>query len=179
MLALREPAKYAQDKVDSTISRLEEIVVSLKRHRNSLSPIGRLPDDILGNIFTQYCLDARSLSKYHIVTDFCSRWRSVALDTPSVWSRIVLTSASPWLVDTVLCRSKATEITIYLDGWVPDASWDVVKPHCNRIAAIICLRHGSKREDITPTLAKKIPYSPCPHHPCQRSKHSFSTRPMQ
>ena len=137
LLALTEPAKHAQHTVDSTISRLEEIVVSLKRHRNSLSPIGRLPDDVLGNIFTQHCLDARSLFKYLIVTDVCFRWRSVALDTPSVWSRVVLTSASPWLVDTVLRRSKATDITIYLDGWVPDASWDVVKPHCDRIAAII------------------------------------------
>ena len=137
LLDLTEPAKDAQAIIDLTISDLEEVLSSLKRHRNGLSPIGRLSDDILGNIFTQCSLDSRSICDCLTLTAVCSMWRSIALETPRMWSRVVVSESSPLLVDMCLRRSKATEVTIYLEGWVSSESWDAVKPHCDRISTII------------------------------------------
>jgi len=137
LLELDSPQREAQDTIDSTISHLEELVLSLKRHRNELSPIAKLPDDIIGAIFVQHSLNANKLFESVKVAVVCKRWRIVALQTPGMWSTIAIGELTPTsLVETVLSRSKSTEIALCIDGWVQGESMDAIRPHRDRIATV-------------------------------------------
>ncbi|KAE9390779.1 hypothetical protein BT96DRAFT_796016, partial [Gymnopus androsaceus JB14] len=84
------------------ISRLQSRILFLERKRGRLearlkeyasliSPIRRLPDDILSVLFEQYCIDSEqqfpTLGPFKL-SAVCSHWRSIVLSNPSIWSRI-------------------------------------------------------------------------------------------
>lgn len=74
---------------------------SLEHLRSLLSPIRRLPMEILGEIFHLACTylpmqDSISLSSAPLlVTHVCSTWRSVAISKTSLWSFIAVRIADP------------------------------------------------------------------------------------
>ncbi|KAJ7483482.1 hypothetical protein FB451DRAFT_991164, partial [Mycena latifolia] len=64
-----------------------------------LSPLRRMPPELLGEIFSwtlpsvQEALGRRRFQDKHspwVFTQVCHRWRAVALSTPSLWSQIVI-----------------------------------------------------------------------------------------
>ena len=92
--------------IDVEIKQIEGILNSLKRKRTHiqesiddfntiLAPVRRLPMDVLGVIFT-YCLathrnSVMSASEAPILlTQVCHDWRSIALSTPQLWSRLYI-----------------------------------------------------------------------------------------
>ncbi|KAJ7236067.1 hypothetical protein B0H12DRAFT_1027081, partial [Mycena haematopus] len=75
-------------------SRREHSIEDIRRGRAILSVIRRLPSDILGEIFPYTVPDY--VPRNHRATDsspwvygrVCSRWRTLSLSLPTLWSRI-------------------------------------------------------------------------------------------
>lgn len=96
-------------KLDVDIDRVQEVLKQLSRRRDEisehimnhsalLSPVRRIPDEVLGEIFI-YCLprfEKKGRQKSSFLHDqapillgqICSRWRTVALSTHVLWSFI-------------------------------------------------------------------------------------------
>ncbi|PPQ95683.1 hypothetical protein CVT26_008335 [Gymnopilus dilepis] len=109
---------------NQSITNLELELRALKSKRKQLrstaleeyliitSPIRRLPDDILSEIFYQ-CIHSHrnplmSASEAPVLlTRICSRWRSVALSSPELWARLHI----PFCDNYLLCDA-ANEPTI-------------------------------------------------------------------
>ena len=109
---------------NQNITNLELELRALKSKRKQLrstaleeyliitSPIRRLPDDILSEIFYQ-CIHSHrnplmSASEAPVLlTQICSRWRSVALSSPELWARLHI----PFCDNYLLCDA-ANEPTI-------------------------------------------------------------------
>ena len=102
--ALRAKPLEEISSIDVEIERTECILNSLKRKRvhiqesindfnTILAPVRRLPMDVLGLIFG-HCLTTHrnpvmSVSEAPILlTQICRDWRSIALSTPRLWSRL-------------------------------------------------------------------------------------------
>jgi hypothetical protein len=107
MLSLSEEAHVRSSywKANSNISRLDVQINDLLLRRRALcnyrqmlvtllSPIRRLPPELLGEIF-RYCLpqnyDEKGAHKAVMLpSHVCKHWRDVALSTPTLWTNIVL-----------------------------------------------------------------------------------------
>ncbi|KDQ10102.1 hypothetical protein BOTBODRAFT_190709 [Botryobasidium botryosum FD-172 SS1] len=89
----------------------------LAARRNKLSPIHRLPDEILSDIFEfatgfdKYwrptCVEPLTLSQISM------RWRDVALRTPRIWA--LVKSFNYFLAELFVARSKTTPLRIQLE----------------------------------------------------------------
>ncbi|KAJ7114154.1 hypothetical protein C8R43DRAFT_935280, partial [Mycena crocata] len=101
------PMKEAQD-LTTEIARLQDIVEKLTAKRDGLtefveshlafvSPVRKLPHDILGEIFVA-CLPTDRYPILHqrdsplLLSHICSDWRSVALSTPRLWEALHITT---------------------------------------------------------------------------------------
>ena len=109
---IQEVISYAESdlyKVGNEIDRVQEILSQLCRrrdeisehisnHRALLSPVRKVPDELLAEIFT-YCLPQFSEKKMKnnsflrsqaplLLARICSRWRTVAISTQRLWSFI-------------------------------------------------------------------------------------------
>jgi hypothetical protein len=99
--------------IDRDIARLEENIRALKSHRNELSPISRLPVEILCNIFSFIVNDRNIYSCPKSWTNFSQvsqHWRSTALGAPELWTEIPL--SYPRWAQEMLIRSKMANLTI-------------------------------------------------------------------
>ncbi|THV00263.1 hypothetical protein K435DRAFT_558724, partial [Dendrothele bispora CBS 962.96] len=100
---LRLPEQELQN-VDEEIARLDTLLIDLRsrkeklvsyihKHRQLLSPIRRLPPEIIAELFT-CCLPAahpptRDLSEPPLLlTLVCKQWREIAFSTPCLWSAL-------------------------------------------------------------------------------------------
>ncbi|KAK7685299.1 hypothetical protein QCA50_011662 [Cerrena zonata] len=103
---IAEADEEAQRKIENDIDHYLQIVIDLRRRRNSFIRINRLPPELLSEIFS-FCQDgswdtewkpsytyqlmrvAHAL-KWTYVTAVCHHWRQVAVTTPSLWAHINL-----------------------------------------------------------------------------------------
>ena len=80
--------------IDREIARLKESIRALKSRRNELSPISRLPAEILCNIFSliedNIFSSGRSPKSWTNFSRVSQHWRSTALSAPELWSKIPL-----------------------------------------------------------------------------------------
>ncbi|KAF7356579.1 F-box domain-containing protein [Mycena venus] len=102
----------AQRTLDLEIRKYQDSIRGLQYRRNALSPIGRLPPEMLSRIFL-FCSDPESLSWIKEVSHICRHWRAVALGCPNLWS--VLVFAQPKWADEMLKRSKMAPLTVKAD----------------------------------------------------------------
>ncbi|THU78886.1 hypothetical protein K435DRAFT_699142, partial [Dendrothele bispora CBS 962.96] len=104
--SLLHDAEKDLDDYDTEIARLETAISLLKRkracleghmvkYRSLLSPIRRLPPELLSLIFllcrgeleNRFILyESGTKMPAVVLTQVCTGWRQVALDTPSIWS---------------------------------------------------------------------------------------------
>ncbi|KAG7087225.1 hypothetical protein E1B28_013207 [Marasmius oreades] len=73
-------------------SRRDGLTKSVAKYRSLLSPIHRVPEEILAHIFS-FCCDENILDSgcppfVLTASTVCGRWRDVVLETPSLWSSI-------------------------------------------------------------------------------------------
>ncbi|KAJ3532459.1 hypothetical protein NMY22_g7736 [Coprinellus aureogranulatus] len=93
MVALTTPA---QRDLDARICALEKEIVELKRSRNDLSPISRVPAEILCEILL--AATGPLITERELRTDgymktlcfVCHTWRKIALACPQLWAEIDL-----------------------------------------------------------------------------------------
>ncbi|KAJ7114031.1 hypothetical protein C8R44DRAFT_676471, partial [Mycena epipterygia] len=96
--------------LDGEILRLQDRLKKLEEERaplaiyhaqnnGILSPVRRLPPEVLGEIFSWTLPSARDAllrrrfdtkNSPWVLTYICGRWREVALSTPSLWSLVVI-----------------------------------------------------------------------------------------
>ena len=99
------------DRLQGSIRNLEDSIQALKSRRNALSPISRLPVEILCNIFSLSILCSpvcpESWTNFSQVSH---HWRSLALGAPELWTNIPL-RYSCWAQE-MLIRSKRAKLTI-------------------------------------------------------------------
>jgi len=104
--------------IDRDIARLEESIRALKSRRNELSPVSRLPVEILCNIFSFVVNDSdanisirvRSPKSWTNTSQVSRHWRSTALSAPELWTDIPLNY--PRWAQEMLTRSKMAKLTI-------------------------------------------------------------------
>ncbi|ESK88759.1 hypothetical protein Moror_17147 [Moniliophthora roreri MCA 2997] len=153
---LLEPAKelHALDEQIAQLqARRDKLKSFIDNHRALLSPIRRVPSDILREIFVQ-CLPKDHLPTHNIhqapllLTGICRSWREVAITTPRLWNRIhivfrypcsppvtdffrSLMKANTEGLDLWLERSGTMPLTLSLNAHTPFASnetrWTVIE----------------------------------------------------
>ncbi|KAF8159443.1 hypothetical protein B0H34DRAFT_703478 [Crassisporium funariophilum] len=106
------PADDARLLIDQEIARLEDAVRALRFRRNTLSPISCLPPELLSRIFSSIENRKFLTKKYRWIqfSQVSSHWRSVALNSPTLWTNIPL--ACPLRMEEMLRRSKMANLTV-------------------------------------------------------------------
>ncbi|KAL0569779.1 hypothetical protein V5O48_012190 [Marasmius crinis-equi] len=82
-----------REKLAKLQARSDQLEFLITQHRALTSPMGRMPDDILREIFVRCLpievLPARDLSEApFLLTRICRSWREVAITTPALWNSI-------------------------------------------------------------------------------------------
>lgn len=171
---------------DTEISRLHSMIIHLENKRGQLkrrmegyqslvSPIRRLPTEVLTNIFFRCCGNnelTHSAGEPWLTSALslgmvCAYWREIMLSTPQLWSVISITAHfHPYttrprieLLDLYLERSRQLPLTLVIDdgpeGGLPDEVIDRLVHHSHRwrdVEASLGLEHKS----LVP-LANKLP----------------------
>ncbi|KAL0960138.1 hypothetical protein HGRIS_011774 [Hohenbuehelia grisea] len=125
------PATQAQKAIKDEIVQYTTRIQSLKSQWNTLSPISRLPDDVLFEVFKDivwidtnfdlfgwgedhYGHDAEAHRRVRCpsFTQVCHRWRQLSLDSPSLWQYISLTHPSKWMMEQIR-RSQSQPLTLW------------------------------------------------------------------
>jgi hypothetical protein len=110
------------------LADLRRKTIQLKRARNDLTPLCRLPDELLGRIGV-YCAmeDYPSIVPIGIfrILSVLSRLRHVLFHTPEIWSHIRLDCAA-YLKAGFPIRAAAHPLHIYSSIWPPH-HWDFLK----------------------------------------------------
>ena len=110
-----DPLTETRSIIDREITRLEESIRTLKSRRNELSPISRLPVEVLCNVFSLIENDGifhlnRSPESWTNFSQVSRHWRSSALSAPELWTKIPL--SYPRWAQEMLIRSKMAKLTI-------------------------------------------------------------------
>lgn len=110
---------------DKEISRLKALLISLENQRaeteayekdfqSLLSPIRKLPIDILEHVFLQFCISAKGFSSLPlgapalILSSVCTHWRSTCLSGSELWSYIAVDTTYAGFSDAVVLPSVKT-----------------------------------------------------------------------
>ncbi|TFK59829.1 hypothetical protein BDN72DRAFT_851031 [Pluteus cervinus] len=157
-----ELVQSERDHIDARISQLELAVVILKKRRNFLSPVSRLSVDVLLNIFECVQNDNEDeffnvtyprrrasspsflfpLTWIRALTHVCSRWRSLALDTATLWTNITFRNNSVRYATEMLTRTRGARLSIIisLESVTQEANstllWNTLKAQMPRIRTL-------------------------------------------
>ncbi|KAJ8456671.1 hypothetical protein ONZ45_g18627 [Pleurotus djamor] len=135
----------AQELIDKEIALLEATIRDLKTRRNTHSAIAHLHDEILSLIFAA-CQFNPSKSWFPI-NQVCTHWRTVALNTPQLWTEIVLDDRDVELTWPNLWLQRAKSVPLDVTCYIPsprddsDAFWSLITQilssnHCIRVFEI-------------------------------------------
>lgn len=148
----------AQARLDDEIAALTSVLCNLRTQRNTFSPIARLPPEILASIFI-HCAQSYKKNRHTgsgvpdwvNVSYVCRHWRDVALDCPTLWSFLFV--SSHYWTNELLARSKAAPLKVCVDSEYPKQPKELnllekVAPQAYRIQDL-CMR-------LTPREAERI-----------------------
>ncbi|KAE9402002.1 hypothetical protein BT96DRAFT_879853 [Gymnopus androsaceus JB14] len=95
----------------------DRLVVHLRDYSALLSPIRRVPNDVLCVIFGHYCRSYKTARAPVKLASICSHWRSVVISTPSLWSNFTFSSVPGLpprlpLIELILDRSRQQPLEI-------------------------------------------------------------------
>ncbi|KAF8805504.1 hypothetical protein BYT27DRAFT_7339708 [Phlegmacium glaucopus] len=112
-----DPLDEARRIIDRNITRLEESIRSLKSRRNKLSPISRLPPELLCHVFSfiedRAMLQNRRPETWINFSQVSQEWRSSALSASALWTHIPI--HYPRWAEEMLLRSKMAKLTMQVD----------------------------------------------------------------
>ena len=120
-----DPLDEKRNTIDRSIARLEESIRALKSRRNELSPISRLPVEILCNIFKFSEGRARRPDSWTNYSQVSQHWRTSALNAPELWTNIPLDY--PRWAQEMLIRSKMANLTIRSKPSLKESAIETVK----------------------------------------------------
>ncbi len=118
MKAVVSASQVARRDIEDDIERHAWAIINLKRRLNTLTLLAGLPTEILSEIFLHLARDSYenqqqfTYPSYPLrsLTWICHSWREVALNSPRLWSYIVLTHRR--FVSEFLARSKSAPLWI-------------------------------------------------------------------
>jgi hypothetical protein len=133
-------------------------------HANLLSPINRLPPELLTEIFLLWTREASDVS---VIAAVCNRWRKLALSTPQLWSTIRIglhkenSHSQAKIVQTWLKRSAMCPLSLTLEQEVGDGSdshpvINVIIPHSHRLEYLSISIYGDMIRALSP-LKSQLP----------------------
>lgn len=96
---------FIDDRIEHLVTQLRE----LRRQRNLLAPVNRLPPEILLTILV-YCRDGGSYPTWITLTHVCSLWYHIALSSALLWN--TLDFRYPKLYTEILRRSRGIELHV-------------------------------------------------------------------
>ncbi|KAF8556006.1 hypothetical protein OG21DRAFT_1507098 [Imleria badia] len=118
----------AQAQIDEEINARYLPICALRTKRNALSPISRLPDELLATVFILYARQ-NHISEWAKVKTFsvapapvppwvrvsyvCRRWRTMALGCPTLWTYVFFASRT-WMT-VLLRRSQMAPLRVGFD----------------------------------------------------------------
>ncbi|KDQ57790.1 hypothetical protein JAAARDRAFT_35480 [Jaapia argillacea MUCL 33604] len=117
----------ARGNIDTEIDRVTLYLCDLRSQRNNLSPISKLPPELMSRVFS-LCASAESHPRFrgHVafdsltvmpewvkVTWVCRRWREVAIGCAALWTKVDF-SSSKWTAE-MLKRSKNASLVVKAD----------------------------------------------------------------
>jgi F-box-like len=149
--------------LEGRIRSLEYRIRTLKSRRNELSPISRLPTELLCNIFSVSILWIPNSPKPNLnwanFSQVSQHWRSLALGAPELWTNIPL--SYPRWAQEMLIRSKMAKLIIRSgNSWKPKTIETIISClyEMNRVGEIdISFAPGSVLEEIFRDLPKSAP----------------------
>ncbi|KAF8803469.1 hypothetical protein BYT27DRAFT_7195760 [Phlegmacium glaucopus] len=159
------PLDDARRIIDREIAWLEESIRSLKSRRNKLSPISRLPSEILCNVFSfiedrTMVLD-RSPETWINFSRVSQHWRSLALSTPELWTNIPI--RYPQWAEEMLVRSTMAKLTMRI-GLIYSTNSRVLDPIRLCLSQMIRVKEidifetsGSTLEQLFQDIPKSAP----------------------
>lgn len=118
----------AYTRIQEEIKPLEDKILQWKGLHNALSIVSRLPLEILSTIFKSiaegHVIDSEFESEFDMpkdlrgphwirITHVCSLWRHIALECPTLWTRI--SPEYPQLAFEMLKRSKSAPLTVIVN----------------------------------------------------------------
>ncbi|TFK72269.1 hypothetical protein BDN72DRAFT_836444 [Pluteus cervinus] len=124
------PIHGEKHRIDLAITKLEDVLCTLKRKSNSLALIHRLSSDILLHIFAYvqtvdkpedwFVVDPFErhvgLTNHMVwireITHICSRWRSLAVESPVLWTDVQLHQELESILEARIHQMKSLELHI-------------------------------------------------------------------
>ncbi|KAG2009582.1 hypothetical protein CC2G_012497 [Coprinopsis cinerea AmutBmut pab1-1] len=113
--------------IANQITAFQARMRELKTKRNELSPVSRLPPEVLCKIFAEIRSSLRgSKFLWTSILRVCRRWRHAALDQATFWSDVSDVDAPLAMVPTLIGYSKQAPLRLHLEGGEPSMA---VYPH--------------------------------------------------
>ncbi|KAJ7212636.1 hypothetical protein GGX14DRAFT_564385 [Mycena pura] len=156
---LTEEIERFQSLLDQTTKRRDELKQCVDAHFALVSPMRRLPDDILREVFVETLPSTRNTAIIStegplLLCRVCKLWRSIALTTPRLWASVHIVvpdrARIHRLIDILrswLGRSGTVPLAITMllsQAWTPD---------CNVAAVFAFLASASRQwKDLDLTL---------------------------
>ncbi|KAJ7752783.1 hypothetical protein DFH07DRAFT_774308 [Mycena maculata] len=108
------------DNVDKLLAERESLDIQIHKHEGALSPLRRMPIEILSLIFTYTMPPYRRYAESAPwrVSAVCARWRTIALSQPCFWTTIVIDRFRPTdrlSLETQLSRTGNLPLHIAFD----------------------------------------------------------------
>ncbi|KAF9245224.1 hypothetical protein BU15DRAFT_41300 [Melanogaster broomeanus] len=175
------PVEEAQARIDDDIAALHLSICALRTQRNALSPISRLPPEILATIFVHcarlYFGDFRLPCAWQVppwvnVSYICRHWRDVALNCAPLWT-FLFVSSQRW-TEELLSRSKMAPLKIRMDMRYSKQSHESrflekVVAYAERIQDLSLRLTRHTAEEILPKLSSRAPFLKTLHVTVEKS----------
>ncbi|KAG8713202.1 hypothetical protein FRC08_013572 [Ceratobasidium sp. 394] len=141
----------------------------MSNRRTSLTPINALPLEILSRILAlskQYCNHLPLEDHSYDITTVCTRWRQLAINTPSLWTHIDVGPVTPITSTRLLLeRTKDTLVHIHVYEPQPALGLDpedveletckviaLLKPHIRRVRSLDLESYAYSASFVSPIL---------------------------
>jgi hypothetical protein len=167
------PRSDADAQLKEELSKIQETLILLEKKRASLSsyrarnkailsPLRRMPPEVLGDIFLWTLPSPSEVQNTFDVEDspwtltrISSRWREISLSTPSLWSRIIVDYRNAHhypvsMVEAQIHRSRARKLEIHFYGSEAASSGPQIQ------IFQLLLQHSSRWEALELVLTAEI-----------------------
>ncbi|KAJ7593928.1 hypothetical protein C8J56DRAFT_424281 [Mycena floridula] len=128
-----------RDRLEELLEARQHLVSNLAIHQTILSPIRRIPPEILSDIFEFYVLDAPLAADQGawLLAKVCADWKSITDTSPRVWAHIKIgmsTRRKSCVLQQHLVRSRKCplNITFMSERQEENVLLDVLKEHSDR-----------------------------------------------
>ncbi|KAJ6456085.1 hypothetical protein C8R45DRAFT_580954 [Mycena sanguinolenta] len=147
MATLETKIALLKSSLDKLVQQKDELAAEIRMHENALSPLRRMPTEILSHIFT-YTLpphepDAESAP--WTVSAICARWRAIAVSDPCLWTTIRhdLTLKRGEDTDVLKCQiqlSRSGQLPLNVEFHLH--FWTVLTPEDHQMLDLVCAHTG-------------------------------------